>query len=270
MLATLLIVFREVIEAGIVIGIVLAATTGVPRRGIWITAGAIGGLLGACVVAVFAQEIADLGEGWGQEYFNATILFAASAMLTWHNVWMASQGQSMAEEARIRALGGAVAAGFRPITALAIVVGVAVLREGTEVVLLLYGILAAGNAPGEMTFGGFIGFAGGVALSALIYFGLTAIPIRRLFTITIVLITLLAAGMASQGMAQLQQAGIFLDWSAALWDTSHIIPESSVLGQLLSNLVGYSESPTSAQGAAYAAVVLLNLIFMWLIRRLKP
>src|SRR5262245_61463149 len=127
MLATLLIVFREVIEAGIVIGIVLAATRGVPRRNQWIFGGTFAGLVGAAVAAFFAQEIADLFEGWGQEYFNAAILFAAVAMLTWHNIWMASQGQSMAEEARIRALGGAVAAGLKPITALAFVVGVAVL-----------------------------------------------------------------------------------------------------------------------------------------------
>lgn len=270
MLATLLIVFREVIEAGIVIGIVMAATKGLPRRNQWIFGGTLAGLVGAALVAVFAQEIADLFEGWGQEYFNAAILFAAVAMLTWHNIWMASQGQSMAEEARIRALGGAVAAGVRPITALAFVVGVAVLREGVEIVLLLYGIVAAGNGPVEMLSGGAIGAVIGVALSVLMYMGLTALPVRRLFAITIALITLLAAGMASQAVALLQQAGNLLDYATALWDTSHVLPEDSVVGQLLANLVGYSESPTVAQGAAYALVVALNIVLIGAIRRLKP
>jgi high-affinity iron transporter len=183
---------------------------------------------------------------------------------------MASQGQSMAEEARIRALGGDVAAGVRPITALAFVVGVAVLREGVEIVLLLYGIVAAGNGPAQMLSGGAIGAVIGVALSVLMYMGLTALPVRRLFAITIALITLLAAGMASQAVALLQQAGNLLDYSNALWDTSRILPEDSIAGQLLANLVGYSESPTVAQGVAYALVVVLNIVLIGAIRRLKP
>jgi hypothetical protein len=116
MLATLLIVFREVIEAGLIVGIVLAATKGVPRRGLWIGYGTVGGLAGACLVAVFAREIAALFEGAGQELFNASILLLAVAMLTWHNVWMASHGRVMAQETR--QVGAAVAAGEEPLAAL--------------------------------------------------------------------------------------------------------------------------------------------------------
>lgn len=92
MLATLVIVFREVIEAGLIVGIVLAATKGVPRRGLWVAYGVIGGVAGACLVAAFAGQIASLFEGSGQELFDASILTLAVGMLTWHNVWMASHG----------------------------------------------------------------------------------------------------------------------------------------------------------------------------------
>src|ERR1044072_2049935 len=98
MLATLLIVFREVIEAGLIVGIVLAATKGVPGRSLWVTYGVLGGLAGAALVSAFAGEIGALLEGAGQELFNATILLIAVAMLTWHNVWMASHGRAMAQE----------------------------------------------------------------------------------------------------------------------------------------------------------------------------
>ena len=64
-------------------------------------------------------------------------------MLTWHNAWMAGHGRELARE--VRAVGTAVAEGDRPLTALAVVVGVAVLREGSEVVLFLYGIFATGG-----------------------------------------------------------------------------------------------------------------------------
>src|SRR5215475_860244 len=143
MLASLIIVFREVIDAGLIVGIVLAATRSVPQRGWWVAAGTLGGTLGACVVAAFASELGSLFNGSGQELFDAAILLLAVGMLTWHNAWMASHGRELARE--VRAVGSAVAAGDRPLTALAVVVGVAVLREGSEVVLFLYGIFAAGG-----------------------------------------------------------------------------------------------------------------------------
>ena len=81
MLATLVIVFREVIEAGLIVGIVLAATKGVGGRGFWVSLGILGGALGACIVALFASQIAGLFQGSGEEIFNASILFAAVVML---------------------------------------------------------------------------------------------------------------------------------------------------------------------------------------------
>jgi len=165
MLATLLIIFREVIEAGLIVGIVLAATKGVPRRGLWVAYGIVGGVGGACLVAAFAGQIAPLFEGSGQELFNASILLLAVGMLTWHNVWMASHGRTIAQETR--AVGVAVAAGQKPLAALSVVCGVAVLREGSEVVLFLYGIAAAGgiSAIGMMA-GGALGVLAGAAVLA--------------------------------------------------------------------------------------------------------
>src|SRR5207247_917029 len=156
MLGTLVIVFREVIEAGLIIGIVLAATKGVAQRGWWVALGILGGLAGAGLVAGFAGELASLFHGSGQEVFNASILSAAVIMLGWHNVWMSRQGAAMAQA--LRAVGDAVAAGRRSLAALAIVIGVAVLREGSEVVLFLYGIATAGGDPASaMLAGGPVG-----------------------------------------------------------------------------------------------------------------
>ena len=129
MLATLVIVLREVIEAGLIVGIVLAATKGVAGRSRWIAYGIVAGLAGACVVAGFAGQLAELFEGAGQELFNAAILLLAVGMLTWHNAWMASHGQALAQE--VRRVGASVAAGDKPPLALAVVCFAAVLREGS-------------------------------------------------------------------------------------------------------------------------------------------
>ena len=254
MLATLVIVFREVIEAGLVIGIVLAATKGVPGRGWWVTLGVAGGLLGAGVVAGFAGELGSLFQGSGQEVFNAVILSAAVVMLAWHNVWMARQGAAMARD--LRAVGDAVAAGRRSLGALAIVVGVAVLREGAEVVLFLYGIATSGgDSAAMMLTGGALGVLSGAGLAAVIYLGLLAIPASRLFAVTTALITLLAAGMACQAVAFLQQDGYLQGMSTPLWDTSWLLSQGSLFGRMLHSLVGYTDSPTGAQLIAYLAVI---------------
>ena len=141
MLAALIIVFREVFEAGLIIGIVLAVTRGVDHRGSWIGGGVLAGVLGASLVAVFAGALSAAFAGTGQELFNAGILGLAVVMLTWHNVWMARHGRALAAE--IRAAGEAVIAGSKTLAGLAVVVGVAVLREGFEVVLFLYGVVVS-------------------------------------------------------------------------------------------------------------------------------
>jgi high-affinity iron transporter len=258
MLATLIIVFREVIEAGLVIGIVLAATRGVALRGVWLGAGIAAGIAGACLVAVFADSIANMMAGTGQELFNASVMAVAVLMLTGHNVWMAREGRHIAQE--MKTLGADVLSGKRSLLALSVVVGVAILREGSEIVLFLYGIaLSAGNSAFAMFIGGAIGLALGAAVSALMYFGLMRIPTHQLFAVTTWLIALLAAGMASQATVFLQQAGLITVMSHAVWDTSGILSDGSLAGKALHTLVGYADRPTGIQLIVYVAT--LSIIF---------
>jgi high-affinity iron transporter len=274
MLSTLIIVFREVIEAGLIVGIVLAATKGVLGRGLWVTLGIAAGVAGACVVAAFAGQLSNMFEGSGQELFNATILILAVLMLTWHNVWMASHGREIARE--MRAMGAAVTAGKRTLSALAVVIGVAVLREGSEVVLFLYGIVAQGGTTmtGVLT-GGALGVLAGAGVSALMYFGLLSIPAHRLFSVTGWLITLLAAGMASQAVLFIQNAGYLQVLMMPLWDTSWLLPESGdgipgIIGRMLHTLIGYSDQPNGAQLIAYLGTIVAINALMRLVNRPKP
>lgn len=261
MLASLIIVFREVLEAGLVIGIVLAATRGLAGSRAWITAGIVGGVAGACVVAGFTSLIAEAFEGTGQEIFNACVLGAAVVMLTWHNVWMASHGRAMAEE--MRDAGEAAASGAKPLFALAIVVGAAVLREGSEVVLFLYGVTLAANLSALSLLAGGLGglLLGGLA-SAATYLGLLRIPTRYLFTVTSIMIAFLAAGMAAQAVAFLEQAGIVSALSSIVWNSADILSQTSPLGILLHTLVGYSDQPTWMELAVYLATLLAMFALM--------
>jgi len=261
MLGALLIVFREVVEAGLIVGIVLAVTQGMAGRNLLIAGGIVAGLIGASVVAAFAGVLSELFEGSGQELFNAGVLILAAIMLGWHNIWMARHGREIAEE--MYAVGRSVFAGSKPPSALAIVIAVAVLREGSEVVLFLYGIVVSHNETGwSIALGGVLGLAAGIALSALTYVGLIQIPARRLFQVTSALIALMAAGMAAQAIAFLAQADIATALGARIWDTSRFIADDSILGRVLHTLFGYTDRPTELQFLVYLATLALILGLM--------
>lgn len=264
MLAALIIVFREVFEAGLIIGIVMAATRGIPGRGAWITAGVGAGVLGSCIVAAFAGALSQAFAGSGQELFNAGVLLVAVVMLTWHNVWMARHGRELA--AQFQAAGEAVAAGAKSMAALAIVVCLAVLREGFEVVMFLYGVLATEGTTGlSVLLGGLGGLAVGALVCFATYRGLINIPQRYLFGVTGVMIAFLAAGMAAQAIVFLEQANLVAVLDGTVWDTSWLLSETSIVGRVLHTLIGYTERPTELQLAVYLAVLAVMFSLMKLL-----
>ena len=255
MLSTAIIVFREVVEAALIIGIVAAATRGVASRNRWLTAGVAAGILGAMVVAAFAGELSEAFTGSGQELFNAMVMFVAVGMLGWHNVWMGRHAAELAAE--MKAVGQAVATGERPITAMALAVCLAVLREGSEIVLFLYGIADGELNAVNMLAGGALGLAAGAALGYGLYRGLVRLSMRRLFAVTGWMILLLAAGMAAQGAKFLAQAGYLPPLGATLWDTSAVLSDQSMLGRVVHGLTGYTARPSGIQVLFWAATLTL-------------
>jgi high-affinity iron transporter len=259
MLGALIIVFREIIEAGLIVGIVLAVTQGVRGSRLVIGLGVAGGVVGACLVAAFAGALAEAMAGIGQEIFNASILALAVAMLIWHNVWMASHGRALAAE--VTHVGEAVRTGKRSIVALGVVCAVAVMREGSEVALFMYGLAAsAGTTTADLLTGSALGLIAGVGLTALTYFGLVTIPQRRLFAVTTLLISFLEAGLAAQSVQFLQQAGVVDILGQAAWDTSGLLSDTSLFGRVLHTLIGYSDQPSVLQVAVYVVVLAVIVV----------
>jgi high-affinity iron transporter len=269
MIASLLIVFREAIEASLVITIVLAACQGVPGRGRWIAGGVLAGLIGACLVAVFAGALSNLFEGAGQEAFTGTILLCAVVMLSWHILWMSRHGRKMAAE--LKQIGTEVRIGQRSLLALAVVIAVAVMREGGEVVLFLFGIVVSTHTGlSSLVIGSGLGLAAACAVAWLLYRGLLIIPMRHFFTVTNGLIALLAAGMAGQAAAILHEADLLPAWGETVWDTSFLLPDDTMLGRGLHALVGYSAQPSGIQIAAWAATLVTLLVLSRAMSRPGP
>jgi high-affinity iron transporter len=265
-----LIVFRETIEAALLIGIIAAATRGLSRRNLWLGIGVAAGLIGSLVVAGLTETIADMAEGAGQELFNAAILGIAVLMLGWHNIWMAKHGREMAAEAR--SVGLAVKSGQREMSALAIVIALAVLREGSETALFLYGLAAGDGNTSRLAMlgGGLLGLAAGVATGWALYSGLARIPLRQFFAVTSALILFLAAGMAGQMARLLIQGDLIRPLASPLWDSSSLLPMDSLLGNLLHLFAGYEARPSGMQVLFYALTFVVILLGMRWSRRYTP
>lgn len=265
MIGAAIIVFRETLEAALIIGILAAATTGLAGRNHWLAGGVVAGLIGAAVVALFTGQLADLAEGTGQDLFNAAVLGIAVAMLAWHNIWMARHGIELAKNAK--SLGKEVRDGSRDLMALAVVIALAVLREGSETALFLYG-LAASNESGLATTagGGVIGLmAGGLAGFGL-YAGFVRVPARWFFGATSGLILLMAASMAAQMARFLSQSDVLPSLGTTFWDTSSILPNQNPLGAVLHSVMGYDATPSGIQVLFYFTAMGLILLGMRLAR----
>ncbi|MEI5679452.1 MULTISPECIES: FTR1 family iron permease [unclassified Mesorhizobium] len=267
MISTFIIVFRETLEAALIVAIVLAASAGIAGRTRWVATGIVAGLAGAGLLALFAGRLADMFEGNGTEIFNAVVLLLAVVMLGWHQIWMSTHGAELVSESK--SVGQDVREGLRPLSALALICAVAVLREGSETVLFLYGIAIDGELDARsMLQGGALGVVAAALVGALFYGGLLRIPLKHVFKVTGAILLLIAAGLAAQAAAFLVQAGVLPPLGYDIWNTSAILPQTNPVGFLLHILVGYVARPEGIQIVAYIATLAIILAASGLVRRM--
>ncbi|MHB2025024.1 MAG: FTR1 family iron permease [Elusimicrobiota bacterium] len=255
MLAGAIIVFREFLEAALVVAVILGATKGIKRRGSWVGWGIVCGTLGAGIVAALMGRISQSFSGTGQSIFEACVLLLSVAMLGWHNIWMSKHGKKIARE--LRDLGQDVGAGKKSLAAIFTAVAIAVLREGSEIALFLYGIAAGGVAKASLLAGAALGVASGLAVGFALYYGLMKIPVKYFFRATGWMILLLAAGMASEAASFLNQAGLLPSVKDSLWNTSWLLSAQSLPGTALKTLIGYTPNPSGIQIIFYVSALVV-------------
>jgi len=249
MIAPAVIAFREILEIALILSVVIAATEGVAHRGKWILFGIIGGILGSLVVAFFAGAITKSMQGLGQEILNASILAAATILIGWTIVWMRKHGREITQ--KMQQVGTAVKMGEVPMYMVSVVIALTVLREGSEMVLFTYGLIAAGTGAFALVSGVIFGAIGGIAVGVLFYLGLIKLSTRYIFAVTTWLLALLASGLAAQAAGYLTQAGLIPSLLYPVWDSSHLLSEKSIFGQVLHTLIGYNDRPSAMQLVFY-------------------
>ncbi|PCJ01993.1 MAG: iron permease [Alphaproteobacteria bacterium] len=269
MFPTATIVFREILEVSLVLGIVMAATQGMPRRGLMAALGLAIGIAGSVLIAFFTDSISDAIEGMGQEIFNACIMFIAVGFLSWTVIWMKRHGRDLAKH--LGAVGDDVATGRKSLYVLVGVIALATFREGAEIALFTYGMAASGAYTfSEIMIGGLMGIIGGTIVGAMLYFGLLKTVKRYLFTVTSWMLIILTAGMAAQGANFLIAAGVLPELYGQVWDTSAFIPGHGFVGETLSVLIGYTPRPTGMELVFYCSVLFSVGLTYKLIGSAKP
>jgi high-affinity iron transporter len=182
---------------------------------------------------------------------------------------MARHGMQMAREAK--QLGQEVVSGDREMSALGLVIALAILREGAETALFLYSLLTGGEETvANVLGGGALGLLAGAVAGYGLYAGFVRIPVRWFFAATSGLILLLAAAMASQAARFLVQADILPSLASPLWDSSWLLSNASLTGRFLHTLIGYEAMPSGIQVVFYAATVILILAGMRIFRVPTP
>jgi len=259
-ISALVIVFREMLEMALVLGVLLAATKGMPGTRRWIGMGSIVGAGGAILFAVFMDEVENSFTGDGEFLLNAGLLMLASILIAWTVIWMSQHGREMA--AHMRHVGQSVVEGELPKTALAVVSMAAVMREGGEAVFFLFG--AAQSTPddglGVLT-GGLLGVVAGALVGYVIYRGLVHIPLKYVFGVIGWILILLAAGMASQAVQNLVLIDVLPPLMDPIWDTSGWLPADSFIGEILHVMIGYTDQPSGMQMLFFsiALIVIVSL-----------
>lgn len=251
MLNALIVVFRESLEAMLVIGVLLAWIARQPdpatlRRGLWMGVAAGFGLAIILGFATFAAQ--SQLEGNALEAFRVGMVLFAAGLIMQMVLWMRRHGRHMKRELEAHASRVSGAVGIATVAALAVA------REGAETVVFLYGMgleRDGGDLPALLGAAA-TGFALAAATGWLVTRGARFLSYRVLFGASEILLLLIAGSLLAAGIDRM----IGLDWLPPLldpvWDTSSLLDDGSGAGRLLADFVGYRARPSASLLIAYA------------------
>jgi high-affinity iron transporter len=256
MLDALIVILREALEASLIISVLLAASYFLRVSRQWMLWGLIAGLGGAAIVAYFLDLISGWFDGAGQELLNALLLawVCLSLMTICHLVARYSASAMQRNPQTIRRLLCCALVGAS---------GLAIVREGCEILIYMYGFAGSLETFIPVLIGGGIGLGIGGSVGVLIYYFTIKLPRREMMLTVLVIMALIGAGMVLQAVQYLEQTGM-LPMQAPLWNASGWISEVSLTGQLLYALIGYEATPTPLQIIFYLLTLGMTGFLAWL------
>lgn len=251
MFANFLIGLREGLEAALVVGILVAYLVRTERTHLlrWVWAGVA---VAVTVSIAFGAALTYGPKGLSfeaQELIGGSLSIVAVALITWMIFWMARTARTLRADLHARmdtaATAGPVAVGVMALLAVG--------REGLETALFLWaGVRATGNTTDPLV-GALLGLAVAVVLGYLVTKGAVRLDLAKFFTWTAVLLIVVAAGVLSYGIHDLQEAGVLPGLNSLAFDVSAQIPPSSWYGTLLKGTINFSPATTWLEAVAWLA-----------------
>ena len=265
MMQTLLVVWRESLEAALIVGILLAYVkrSGVARGPRYVWGGTVAAAVAAVALGIASGSAVASLDPDTQELVHAGVLFSATAVLTWMVLWMHRQSGGLKGDLHRKA---DIAMATGRLLGLAMIAFVAVFREGIETVLFLWGIVAQhATANGLlMIVSGLAGLSLAVAMSGLFFRAFALLDLRTFFRVTGVLLLFVAGGLLMAGVNKLIMLDRLPPLVPQVWNTSWLVSDDSILGSVLGALIGYRSRPSLLE--VLALVVYLPPM-LWLLRR---
>ena len=267
MLPTYLLSLREGLEAALIIGILLGALSKIRRTDlsptVWLgTLSAIGiSILTAVLLTSFGMSLEDPAEA----IFEGITMLIAAGTLNWMIFWMSKQARFLKSELEAGVNKAAASAGKSGIFWLAFI---AVVREGVELALFITAAFFAGNQSGvtsdiiQTLVGTILGVGTAALLSWTLFATAVRLDLRRFFQVTGLLLILFAAGLIAHGVHEFNEVGWIPSIVEHVWNLDSVISETSLLGQLLKTLFGYSSSPSLTEMIAYFVYIAVVTI-LW-------
>ncbi|WP_127782167.1 iron uptake transporter permease EfeU [Rhodococcus sp. X156] len=258
LVSNVLIGLREGLEAAIVVLILVAFLVKTDRssalRWVWLGVGAAV-LLSVAVGAALHYGTSELSFT-AQEAVGGFASIVAVAFVTWMVLWMRTAARSMSGTLRA-GMETALRAG--PV-AVAVMAFLAVGREGLETALFFFSSVQAANGGTAQPLLGFaLGLATAVLLGYLMYRGAVRINLSRFFTVTGVLLVVVAAGILAYGVHDLQEAGILPGLNTLAFDVSAHVRPDSWLGTLLKGIFNFSPATTVLEAVVWVLYVVIVL-----------
>ncbi len=258
MFASLLITFRETLEAALIIGIVLAHlnTLGKEQFNKYVWAGLWAGIGTSVLLALAFDRLFGGFTGRTEEIFEGVFMLLGALLITTLIMWMMKRNH-IGKELRTKV---DTHIAKKETFELFSVVFVAVLREGIEVVLFLSALTV--TLEGGTMLGAMLGFPFAAILGYLLYKKLIRLNIKKFFTITGILLILFAAGLVAHGVHELQEAHIFPTIIEHVWDINPLLNEKGTFGSILKGLFGYNGNPSLLEVLSYV-LYMTGLTWYW-------
>ena len=258
MIANYLIGLREGLEAALVVSILVAYLVKAGRRDrlgpVW--AGvlvAVGVSLAFGALLTFTSSRLSFQ---AQEAFGGSLSLVAVGFVTWMVFWMRRTARSLSAELRGR-MQAALAMGTG---ALVVTAFLAVGREGLETALFIWSAVQATGQNTQPVIGATLGLLSAVVLGYLFYKGALRINLATFFRWTGLVLIVVAAGVLSYGVHDLQEAGILPGLNSLAFDVSAAVPPGSWYGTLLKGTVNFTPATTWLQAVAWLAYVVPVLV----------